>query len=443
MRQRHLRSAIAHGLIGVALAACTVPNKNKRKDASVDDTVDASTDAPQPDALVGPLCTANQALRCEGNLLVRCNANGDAEVSESCSLGCIATSPHCADIMPSNNLAKFLDHASGQADLNLGESATINADNGDVVVDGVPVGAKSETLAQAGAPTIRVFIVRSLSAKNVNVTGKNAVSIVSNSDIRINGVFTVSAKAEVPGPGSLNDGVCKGQDGVDNTLIQARGGNGGGGFGNSGGSGGPAIMPGGSQTGAKGGDVAGNAWLEPLRGGCDGGGAQVNYGGGGGGAIQLVSRTQIVVSGVVAANGGGAISRFSYSTGGGGSGGGVLLEAPIVDVSGRVVANGGGGAGCRSGSDGRLDGDPATGFGGCVVRMSGVEIKVVGTGGNGGSGNSSGMNGTFAQGSAGKDAVGGSGGGGVGRIRVNTAPGGQRTSGAYSPTPTSGALTTR
>jgi hypothetical protein len=37
----------------------------------------------------------------------------------------------------------------------------------------------------------------------------------------------------------------------------------------------------------------------------------------------------------------------------------------------------------------------------------------------------------------------GHGGGGVGRIRVNTAPGGLRTTGLFSPNPSTGALATR
>jgi hypothetical protein len=146
----------------------------------------------------------------------------------------------------------------------------------------------------------------------------------------------------------------------------------------------------------------------------------------------VVSRTKLAVVGVVAANG--------SSAAGGGSGGGILLEAPVVDLSGSVVANGGAGAaGCllpTPGEDGRLDAAPATGG---VTCGSGQGLA----GGNGGAGTFTAGNGT--SGSAPDDAVvsAGHGGGGVGRIRINTAPGGFRRAGLFSPNPSTGTLATR
>jgi hypothetical protein len=147
-----------------------------------------------------------------------------------------------------------------------------------------------------------------------------------------------------------------------------------------------------------------------------------------------VSRTRITVSGVVAANG--------SSGSGGGSGGGILFEAPVVEVSGSLVANGGAGAGgClfpKAGEDGRLDATPATGGDPCNTDG--------GKGGNGGAGNSGAGNGTSINqaGTGNAFAFAGYGGGGVGRIRVNTLSGGfHRTGGLFSPNPSTGAVTTR
>jgi hypothetical protein len=150
--------------------------------------------------------------------------------------------------------------------------------------------------------------------------------------------------------------------------------------------------------------------------------------------VQLVSRTKIAISGVVAANG--------ASSGGGGSGGGVLLEAPVVEVSGNVVANGAGGAGgClipRMGENARLDATAAAGGVGCDPQNT----RDGGSGGAGTAGPRIGgsVNLTSAGGSI---AFGGHGGGGVGRIRVNTNPGGLRVSGLFSPNPSTGSLGTR
>lgn len=207
---------------------------------------------------------------------------------------------------------------------------------------------------------------------------------------------------------------------------------GGGGFGTAGSSGGSATNAFNNSTGGGGGRSSGNPTLTPLRGGCDSGTyAGVTIAGTGGGAIQLVSRTKIIISGVVATNG------SSYT--GGGSGGGILVEAPLVDVTGSVVANGGAGAGgCfipEVGENGHLDAAPAIGGGtGC----SGVGAN----GGNGGAGTvppGKGMDVILSDSSS---TVYG-GGGGVGRIRINTAPGGFQRAGLFSPNPSTGAIATR
>lgn len=170
---------------------------------------------------------------------------------------------------------------------------------------------------------------------------------------------------------------------------------------------------------------------EPLRGGCNSG-AFSSLAGRGGGAIQLVSRTKITISGVVAANG--------SSNTGGGSGGGILLEAPVVEVPGSVVANGGaGGGGCAfptPAENGRLDATPAMGGPACVFGARG------GNGGAGGSGAGIGVS-VDMTGHGASAGFGGHGGGGVGRIRANTKSGGLHATGIFSPNPTTGTLATR
>lgn len=87
MTQRHLVRSIGYALLA-SLAACTTPNPIRHRDASVDAS-------PPADALVGPVCTANEALRCAGPNLVRCNAEGTAEVNQSCSDGCNSAQKLC------------------------------------------------------------------------------------------------------------------------------------------------------------------------------------------------------------------------------------------------------------------------------------------------------------------------------------------------------------
>lgn len=415
------RQFIHHKISFLLFTACTVSNQQHRQP-----TGDASVD--------GPMCTTvDMPLRCDGMNLVRCGAVGTSEVKEMCSFGCNAAELRCADLAPSNGLAKFLDAAKDQPDVNLGDAATINTDSGDIMVGSKAIAVSSETVTQPDAPMIRVLMVHSLTAKDVVVTGNNALAILSSGDIVINGVFTASANGLGGGPGAFYDSNCKGQD-APSKEGEASGGAGGGGFGSRGGSGGSGRAGRYSSEGGKGGMAGGNVSLVPLRGGCVGG-ANTRFGtsgkgGGAGGALQLVSQTRISVTktGAVAANGAGMQS--------GGSGGGILLEAPIVDVAGAVVANGGGAwGGALSGESGRLDDKPA---------MGGFGYPSAGYGGDGAAGTIAATDGQSISLASDSDiAYAGGGGGGVGRIRVNTAAGGQHTTGVYSPDPNPGPLGTR
>jgi hypothetical protein len=345
---------------------------------------------------------------------------------------------HCNDIDPSNGLARYLDMAAGEPDLDLGMTAIINTSDGTVMADGKSVAVRSALVAQPSAPTILVFIVHSLTANDVTIqgdlsgfTGGNAFAVVSNGDVRIGGIFNASAHFLLNGPGVYNDATCKGGDGVLSGSLA--GGAGGGGFGSAGGRGGSATNDGGTVSGAHAGMPSGTATLIPLRGGCNSGGNGSRVPGTAGGAIQIVSRTNVSVTGVIAANGTGVS--------GGGSGGGILIEAPVIEVVGSVVANGGGGSsecfsGTGVGGDGRFDATPASGGMGCSNG---------GAGGGGGAGSIAAGEGASLSltGMGAAAALGGDGGGGVGRIRINTAPGGFHRAGLFSPNPSTGAIATR
>jgi hypothetical protein len=337
------------------------------------------------------------------------------------------------DVDPSNGLAQFLDLTREEPDLDLGAKAIINTDDGTVLVDNRPVVVRTATMTQTSAPTIRVFIVRSLHAADVTVTGTSAVAVVSNGDIKIDGTFAASALENTPGAGAFNESTCQGAPGA---IVSggAIGGCGGGGFGSAGARGGSATTRNGVAAGGTNGSTAGTASLVPLRGGCNSGTYSGSVFGAGGGAVQLVSRTKIAVAGVVAANG------ASYA--GGGSGGGILLEAPAVEISGAVVANGGGGAGgCffpKAGENGRLDATPANGGVGCDPENT----RDGGSGGAGPTGPRSGGSLNLSS-TGGSIAFAGHAGGGVGRIRVNTPAGGLKVTGVFSPNPSTGTLATR
>jgi hypothetical protein len=64
---------------------------------------DAAADAAGPGDTGGsmPVCTAKQALRCDGDNLVRCDDDGGAELTVRCALGCNGTELRCNDIDPS------------------------------------------------------------------------------------------------------------------------------------------------------------------------------------------------------------------------------------------------------------------------------------------------------------------------------------------------------
>lgn len=395
-------------------------------------TTDASSGSGDQDAMgsgSAATCTAGEALSCANDTLVRCGTDGITHESIACQLGCHATEVRCNDVDPSNSLASYLDQTAGKPTLDLGSSATIDTTTGQVNVDGNAVQIASFVVGNA--PQVRVFVVGSLVANDVSVSGTNALAIVADGELRVSGHLSLSAKSyDRPGPGSLSSLPCEGKPtGVGNSAYSGAGG---GGFGTAGARGGTVNNTATSnvQTGGAGGGTIGNTTLTPLRGGCDSGLFSGSVRGRGGGAVQLVSRTKILVEGIISANG--------SSSAGGGSGGGILLEAPAVVISGNVVANGGAGAAGgfapKAGEDGRTDSTPATG-------ATATDPASSGNGGNGAAG--------ATGATAGQDKTvngivfGGHGGGGVGRIRINTTATGLTTTGIVSPNPSIGMISVR
>jgi hypothetical protein len=441
---KHVRWLLAVMAIGCG-AGCNFPRPADVGDSDAADggtdaagsSLDAAADGEVNVDASPTICSANQPLRCDSSTLVRCSGDGMGEVNEECLLGCNVSELRCNDVAPSNGLAVLLDMAASEPDLDLRTTAQIDTDSGAVLVNGNPVAVRHALVTQAFAPSIRVLSVRSLISSDIQVTGANALAIVSHGELQIAGLFAASARGITPGAGAFSDGAC---DGGAGTMPAGNlfGGAGGGGFGTSGGRGGPGTNNAGVANGGAGGAATGNDQLIPLRGGCSGGPilGNSNSGGRAGGAIQLVSRRKITISGIVAVNGG------KGAGGAGGSGGGILLEAPIVEISGSVVANGAGGtSGCflsapSIAEDGRLDAMPAAGGASCN--------SFTGAGGRGGARDfAASIGATVDQSGTGNLAAGGCGGGSVGRIRVNTVSGGLRATGLFSPNPSTGTIATR
>lgn len=347
------------------------------------------------------------SVSCTDTTLSVCGADGRPTTSE-CPLGCFDDT-RCADLVASNDLTAFLDDAQEGPDVELPAGTVIATDDGDIDGDidgdGSPLALSSVLLGPTGGGgvPVRVFAVRSLTISgDVTAVGGAALAFVSTEDIAIGGHVLIRAGRGIDGTGGDEaEGECFPEEA---NYVTGRGG---GGFGERGGSGGSIVDV---QIGGAGGPEVGSETLVPLR----GGGGSTALPAVGGGAIQLVSQTAIHVEGgsLDAGGQGGGVRQ------GGGAGGGILLEAPVVVVAGEdsaIAANGGGG-GCAGSpdspaEDGRLD----------DRRAAGCQSSVGRDGGQGGAGNATGAG--LAGQSVGCGFIAAAGGGGVGRIRVNTADG--------------------
>lgn len=419
-------------------------------DSAVGDAADGAVDASVDAALDAASCSQTT---CSNGVLEVCGASGTVESVETCRLGCFSSN-RCNRVDPSNGLGTQVDTSAGLSAVTIPPGATINTDNGEVRSGGQLIAVATETVTQSGGPSLRVYMASSFSIGDVRVSGSLPVAFVAFRDISLGGIVDVSADLGVAGPGAQTcTGDGRGGNQPAGAWVTRRAGHngtgqyvwsnpgaGGGGFGTVGAKGGDYQ----TTTGGGGGATNGVSDLEPLRGGCPGGGVNngnvdVGNGGHGGGAVQLVSATgEIVVMGAspalggVHAGGGGGRgcdnngvstnpppAGTGCGTGGGGSGGGVLIEAAAVrfESGAVVIASGGGGGGsggcgnARHGEDAPPNGGIA---GGGTCPTEGWGTPAAGGAGAGASASPGGDVTYFA---------GGGGGGGLGRIRINTVDG--------------------
>ncbi len=255
----------------------------------------------------------------------------------SCPIGCEPGTATCLPFAPSN-----LDDLTALDDVTAG----LTLDAGTWVLDtkspalldpgGVEIPGLAFSVGEDGREGILVLAVDQLTitaGATLRGVGPRPILILSRGAIVVDGTVDVSAGCTVDvtaaardrvwcgGPGGgdggrpegSNDrtgatGCAPGGNGDAGAVTAERGG-GGGGFGTAGGHGGGFDSNG---SDSEGGAACGAATLEPLGGGSGGGtagykasGSDDNRtaGGGGGGAVQLTSRTSVIVRGVIDAGG--------------------------------------------------------------------------------------------------------------------------------------------
>lgn len=407
-----------------------------------------------PEAKGCRLCDAGTTV-CANGEVQTCDANGAVSSSEACPLGCFNSEPRCRQLDPSNGLGTYVDMVPTPPDVDINVSSTINTGTG-AINSGSPINVPSFFIpGGAGAPGVRVFVVHNFHlASGTYLTAQDSTSPDGGFTgtalaIVATGTVTIDGEIDIAGPGSHADAACTGGDGqnTDDGTREQTAASGGGGFATPGGRGGNLSAPG--LGGGSAGGTIGNATLVPLRGGCPAGAIVTDNGRSGpfgtvaGGAIQLSSAVSITVNGVINADGGSSyplqIAAVSSGIFGGGSGGGILLEAPVLTLGpqGKLLARGGAGG---------TSGFPPTGY-----VLDGNPIPAppcmptspyCGRGGAGaapGVDAQAGQDSAYTNSSAVKAMETGGGGGGLGRIRVNTLSGTYTQSGSSV---AAGAITT-
>jgi hypothetical protein len=383
------------------------------------------------------LCDASETA-CTNGTVATCDAAGEVVESELCPLGCFEDEPRCREIASSNSLDEYVDLTRDAIDLDLSAGGVIDTRNGtirDANNSLVPVTSVLVPAAPGGAP-IRVFIAKRVLLGNVQIESgvipgvepAPALAIVAGADVVISGtvsLWSFDAEGFRAQPGAMNIAGCNGGDGIEQHPTSPSqdlfSGSGGGAHATPGGKGGEIEF---QLAGALGGVGLGNPTLVPLRGGCDGGIGR----GGGGGAIQITSRASITITegALINANGNAGTALFGGPgpLGGGGAGGGILLEAPTIELRGdaKLLVNGGPGA-----ADGEfntaISTSRAASPGGTCATAGGF---VCGNAGNGAGADGPATNGALVPYSNSPTLTrftAGSGGGGLGFIRLVTATG--------------------
>jgi len=293
---------------------------------------------------------------------------------------------------------------------------------------------------QPGGGKIGMYVAKSFRVEpnaGLRTKGTYALAIVAIDSFDIQGTIDVGAQNSYPTAGGYVHGATAGAKGGGpggGGAGSSTNAGGGGGFCGTGGKG-AAIAAG---TAGAGGVTYGNPTLIPLIGGSAGGSAALTDSGSGGGAVQLVAGKTFTLGANAFINAGGGGGTFvgaasSQHGAGGGSGGAILIEAPTVSLLGTLAANGGAGGSKDVGQDGKLDGTQAVGTAQTNGSLGGSGSAQEGP---------NGVDGTWVDGD---NAAGG--GGGAGRIRVNSTTGNSALSAkvlspsANGPCTTEGTLT--
>ncbi len=365
------------------------------------------------------LCDPNETA-CTNGKLATCDATGAIVSSETCALGCFEDQPRCRDIDPSNGLAQFLDMVPNPSDVDL-TNAFLNTGTGELFVNGTKQPTIPSFLVPAapGGASIRVFVADHAHLSDLQFGGPAALAIIARHEIVLDGRITVAG-------GSVSFSECLPGLGIyDDTQTTAGGlqqivitGDGGGGHATAGAQGGSVDAGGGPRggPGGKAGVASGTESLVPLRGGCPGGGA-----------IQLSSGRSVTINGIVDARGGAGEppTQGPTSNGGGGAGGGILIEGPNVTLgsAARLIAKGGAGSTSSGGAGITPDNDEATAAPGWRCAPP---DPFCGNGGNGASDMTAATAGEtvfYSNANSARGFSSGAGGGGMGRVRINTKDG--------------------
>jgi len=307
--------------------------------------------------------------------------NGSWESLGACPLGCDESGGICQ--VPSNVEPEALGEGTEDVEVTPGgPGLTFDTDTGEITAGMTvirPPGtgldpnsgiAFSSSAQGVGEPGLGVFSMDDLTVPDGAVArgiGKNALVLVVDGTAQIDGLVTVAAAGNIPGPGGFPGGPggaagfgpCPGQPG-DGAAVghYCTSGGGGAGYGGLGGPGGACNCPTPNNFAAgAGGPLCGSPQLIPLLGGSGGSGGSIAVGGAtnpglggpGGGALQITAAGAINVGATGRFDAGGEGGGLTVDGGGAGAGAGgaLLLEAPVVTISvGAILAaNGGGGGG--------------------------------------------------------------------------------------------------
>jgi hypothetical protein len=330
-----------------------------------------------------------------------------------------------------SNLPEDLELAVEQDMLFNGETcasrAEIDTDNGEIrcyspgAVSRAPYFAFA-VVEQSDGTEVAVFAGRNIIADaqvRIEVVGQRPLVLLAPGDIDLRGPIQAihnpiyEAEANSGGFSSPTAARSKGLGPGGGGPGSATSGAGGGSYCGLGGLGGGAAAGAVGASGA----VYGSPELVPLYGGSSGGTGSTSDSGAGGGAIQVVAGGTLTISVTGSLHVGGAAGNWGAS--GAGSGGSILLEGTEVVVAGILAANGGGGGGEGAGGDQGSNASPDENY------APGGDSIATGIGGIGSAANepNGGPGGT----------TGGGGGGGAGRIRINSSRGTATLSGTLSP----------